>query len=44
MHRLCPHPVGSYDSPVRLARPAGAGLLVTYAAYSSPTLASAATT
>ena len=38
MRRLCPHPVGSYDSPVRLARPAGAGLPVTYVAYSSPPL------
>ena len=40
MHRLCPHPVGTYDSPVRLARPAGAGLPVTYAAYISPPLTS----
>ena len=40
MRRLCPHPVGSYGTPVRLARPAGAGLPVTYVAYTSPPLAS----
>lgn len=40
MRRLYPHPVGTYDSPVRLARPAGAGLPVTYVAYTDPPLAS----
>jgi len=40
MRRLCPQPVGSYDSPIRLARPAGAGLPVTYVAYTDPPLAS----
>jgi len=40
MCRLRPYPIGSYDSPVRLARPAGAGLPVTYVAYTDPPLAS----
>jgi pimeloyl-ACP methyl ester carboxylesterase len=40
MRRLRPHPIGTYDSPVRLAKPAGAGLPVTYVAYTSPALAS----
>ena len=40
MRRLCPHPVGSYDSPIRLSKPAGARLPVTYVAYTDPPLAS----
>ena len=40
MRRLRPHPVGAYDSPVRLTRPAGAGRPVTYVAYTDPPLAS----
>ena len=40
MRRLRPHPVGTYDSQVHLARPAGAGLQVTYVAYTDPPLAS----
>ncbi len=40
MRRLRPHPIGTYDSPVRLARPAGAGLPVTYVAYTDPPLTS----
>ena len=40
MGRLRPHPVGTYDSQVHLARPAGAGLPVTYVAYTDPPLAS----
>jgi len=40
MRRLCPHPVGTYDSPVRLTRPAGAGRPVTYVSYTDPPLAS----
>ena len=40
IRRLCPHLVGSYDSPVRFASPACAGLPVTYVAYTSPPLAS----
>lgn len=39
MQRLRPHPIGTYESPVRLAKPAGAGLPVTYVAYTSPALA-----
>ncbi|GJD49476.1 Haloalkane dehalogenase [Methylobacterium crusticola] len=34
--RLRPHPIGTYDTPVRLAKPAGAGLPVTYVAYTKP--------
>ncbi|MFC1457024.1 alpha/beta fold hydrolase [Microvirga arabica] len=40
MRRLRPHPIGTYESPVRLTQPAGAGLPVTYVAYTSPALAS----
>jgi pimeloyl-ACP methyl ester carboxylesterase len=40
MRRLRPHPIGTYESPVRLSQPAGAGLSVTYVAYTSPALAS----
>ena len=40
MRRLRPHPLGTYDSPVRLTRPAGAGRPVTYVAYTDPPLAS----
>lgn len=40
MRRLRPQPIGTYESPVRLARPAGAGLPVTYVAYTSPALGS----
>ncbi|MFH6784173.1 MULTISPECIES: alpha/beta hydrolase [Methylobacterium] len=40
MQRLRPHPIGTYESPVRLTRPAGAGLPVTYVAYTAPALAS----
>ena len=39
MRRLRPHPIGTYESPVRLAKPAGAGLPVTYVAYTNPALA-----
>ncbi len=39
MRRLCPHPFGTYNSPVRLTRPAGAGRPVTYVAYTDPPLA-----
>ncbi len=38
--RLRPHPIGTYESPVRLSKPAGAGLPVTYVAYTNPALAS----
>lgn len=37
--RLRPHPIGTYESPVRLTKPAGAGLPVTYVAYTNPALA-----
>jgi hypothetical protein len=40
MRRLRPHPIGTYESPVRLSKPAGAGLPVTYVAYTNPALAS----
>ncbi len=40
MRRLRPHPIGTYESPVRLSKPAGAGLPVTYVSYTSPPLAS----
>lgn len=40
MRRLRPHPIGTYESPVRLSKPAGAGLPVTYVAYTNPPLAS----
>jgi pimeloyl-ACP methyl ester carboxylesterase len=40
MQRLRPHPIGTYESPMRLTKPAGAGLPVTYVAYTSPALAS----
>ncbi|WP_376950688.1 alpha/beta hydrolase [Asaia spathodeae] len=37
---LRPHPVGTYETPVRLSKPAGSGLPVTYIAYENPALAS----
>jgi pimeloyl-ACP methyl ester carboxylesterase len=40
MRRLRPQPIGTYESPVRLSKPAGAGLPVTYVAYTNPALAS----
>ena len=40
MRRLRPHPIGTYESVVRLTKPAGAGLPVTYVAYTNPALAS----
>jgi pimeloyl-ACP methyl ester carboxylesterase len=40
MRRLRPHPIGTYESPVRLSKPAGAGLPVTYVSYTAPPLAS----
>ena len=40
MRRLRPHPLGTYDSPVGLTKPAGAGRPVTYVAYADPPLAS----
>ncbi len=40
MRRLRPHPIGTYESVVRLSRPAGAGLPVTYVSYTNPPLAS----
>ncbi len=40
MRLLRPHPIGTYESPVRLAKPAGAGLPVTYVSYTDPALAS----
>ena len=40
MRRLRPHPIGTYESPVRLSKPAGAGLPVTYVSYTNPPLAS----
>ena len=40
MRRLRPHPIGTYESPVRLTKPAGAGLPVTYVSYTDPALAS----
>lgn len=40
MQRLRPHPIGTYESPVRLTKPAGAGLPATYVAYTDPALAS----
>ncbi len=40
MRQLRPHPVGTYDSTVRLTKPAGAGRPVTYVAYTDPPLAS----
>ena len=40
MRRLRPHPIGTYESAMRIAKPAGAGLPVTYVAYTSPALAS----
>ncbi|QDM15893.1 hypothetical protein [Tardiphaga sp. vice278] len=40
MRRLRPHPISTYESAVRLTKPAGAGLPVTYVAYTSPALAS----
>ena len=40
MRRLRPHPIGTYESAMRLSRPAGAGLPVTYVAYTNPALGS----
>lgn len=40
MQRLRPHPIGTYESPLRLSKPTGAGLPVTYIAYTNPALAS----
>ena len=40
MRRLRPHPIGTYESPVRLSKPAGAVLPVTYVSYTDPPLAS----
>ena len=40
MRRLRPHPIGTYESVVHLSKPAGAGLPVTYVAYTNPALAS----
>lgn len=40
MRRLRPHPIGTYESVVRLGKPAGAGLPVTYVSYTGPALAS----
>ena len=40
MRRLRPHPIGTYESTVVLSKPAGAGLPVTYVAYTNPPLAS----
>ena len=40
MRHLRPHPVGTYETPVRLRRPAGAGLPVTYVEYTDPALPS----
>ncbi len=39
MRRLRPHPIGTYESVVTLKKPAGAGLPVTYVAYTNPALA-----
>jgi pimeloyl-ACP methyl ester carboxylesterase len=40
MSHLRPHPVGTYETPIRLKKPAGAGLPVTYVSYTDPALAS----
>jgi len=40
MRRLRPHPIGTYESTVVLSKPAGAGLPVTYVAYTNPALSS----
>ena len=40
MRHLRPHPVGTYETPLRLTKAAGAGLPVTYVAYTNPALAS----
>lgn len=37
-----PQPVGSYDTPIKLSRPAGAGHPVTYIAFTGPAIASIA--
>lgn len=42
MRHLRPHPVGTYETPIRLRQPAGSGLPVTYIAYEKPALASIA--
>ncbi|HZH45803.1 MAG TPA: alpha/beta fold hydrolase [Roseococcus sp.] len=38
--RLAPHPFGTYDTPLRLRAPVGAGRPVTYVSYTNPKLAS----
>jgi hypothetical protein len=38
--RLAPHPFGTYDTPLRLKAPPGAGRPVTYVSYTNPALAS----
>ena len=40
MRHLRPHPVGTYETPLRLRRSAGAGHRVTYVEYTDPALAS----
>jgi hypothetical protein len=40
MRRLRPHPISTYESAISLTKPAGAGLPVTYVAYTYPALAS----
>ena len=40
MRRLRPHPISTYESVVRLSKPAGAGLPVTYVSYTNPALGS----
>ena len=40
LRRLRPHPISTYESVVTLKKPAGAGLPVTYVAYTNPALAS----
>ena len=40
MSRLRPHPIGTYESAVKLSKPAGAGLPVTYVSYTNPALSS----
>ncbi|MCW8086244.1 alpha/beta hydrolase [Sabulicella glaciei] len=38
--QLAPHPFGTYDTPLRLKAPPGAGRPVTYVSYTNPPLAS----
>jgi pimeloyl-ACP methyl ester carboxylesterase len=40
MRGLRPHPIGTYESPLHLTKPAGAGLPVTYVAYTNPPVSS----